>query len=123
MSTTEFEMRDQQTWALIGTVMSRWQRPRLYRSYPEYQRELAAAYDARAQLYDDMIRHSIGNPTSGPDVLFSALLDARSGQRDEARSARAEADRSARSAQEDAWRSYADNLTAAAAGTGMRAVA
>jgi hypothetical protein len=114
----EFGVRDRETNDQIVTVLSRWDKPRLYRSYSEYQRELATAYAARAQLYDEVVEHVIGEVVEHvigmrggrAGVLFSALLDARSGCQNAVREAKREARQAAWEDQECAWRSYAPNL-------------
>ena len=108
--------RDEDTRDQVATVNDRWsRRPRPYRSFAEYQRALADAYQSRALFWNDVIEHAIHHGPRG--LVFSALLDARTGCDEAARQARREARDAARRDQEQALASYADNIQAARTAT------
>jgi hypothetical protein len=107
----EFQRRHRETNGQIRRVLSRWEAPSPFRSDAKGWRALAEAYHARWLFYSDVIDHSITDPTViADDVLFAALLDARTGCEEWARKAEQEARDAARRDQDRAWRSYADNL-------------
>lgn len=112
----EFTARRAAVRDRVTFVLDRWTAPSPYRSYAEYSRELAAAYDAQAELWraviDYVTRHS-DLPELGHPLVFDALLDAYNGTRQEAHTARREARESARWEQERAYATYADNISAA----------
>lgn len=120
--TGELERREQVAREQVDTVLSRWRPPRLYSSFAAYQRELAVAYQARADVFADAVDQWIDQLPGLPHLMFAALLAARQGCRDSVHEARREAREAARWDQEQAWRSYADNLAAARV-AGQRAVA
>lgn len=106
-----FAIQDRQRTDEIRTVLSRWDQPSPYRSFSEYRRTLADAYQARAEFWESVIDYAIGRRV--PSVLFSALLDARHGCADRADQLRREARESAQFDQEQAFRSYSPNIQAA----------
>jgi hypothetical protein len=114
----DFARQDRETQAAIGLVISRSEAPSLFRSFAEYLRELANAYQARDAFWDAVVKHVIGHGCDDlpREVVFSALLDARSGCNEKAWQTSSEARDSARRDQERAFASYADNITAARAG-------
>lgn len=83
--TPELDARTAAATDAITTVLSRWTPPSPYRSYSEYQRELAAAYRRRASVFADAISHATAHPGTVPGLLFTALLRARWADEDAAR--------------------------------------
>jgi hypothetical protein len=108
----DFEVRNGETRDQISTVVYRWRAPSPYRSFAEYQRALAVAYQARERFYEDVIQHATHHGPYG--LLFTALLDAQSGCRDAAEQARRSAFEAARFDQEQAFASYPDTTVAVA---------
>lgn len=86
-----FADRDQATGDRVSLVIDRGAtKPSPYVSYAEFQRDLAEAYQARAEFWSDVVEWGVQH-TSG--VLFSALLAARSGAEEAARECRSESRR------------------------------
>jgi hypothetical protein len=79
----EFDARSAETRDQVTCVIYRWDAPSPFRSFGEYQRALADAYQARADFYDEVITYLTTDATA-PDIparglVFGALLDARTG--------------------------------------------
>jgi hypothetical protein len=114
----DFARQDRETSDAIDLVLSRSQAPSPFRSFAEYLRELAQAYQARDAFWDAVVKHVIGHGYDDlpRDMVFSALLDARSGCYEKAWQTSSEARDYARRDQQRAFASYADNITAARTG-------
>jgi hypothetical protein len=111
----DFVRQDRETSDAIDLVVSRSQAPSPFRSFAEYLRELARAYQARDAFWDAVAKHVIAHGYDGlpREVVFSALLDARSGCNKEVWQNNREARDHARRDQERAFASYADNIAVA----------
>lgn len=84
-----FDGRDRETGDRISLIIARGTtKPSPYLSYAAWQRDLADAYQARAEFWADVVEWAVQH-TSG--VLFSALLAARSGAEEDARNCLREA--------------------------------
>jgi hypothetical protein len=107
----DFDVRNADTRDQIRTVVYRRQAPSPYRSFAEYQRALAAAYQARERFYKDVVEHATHHGPYG--LLFEALLDAQYGCRAAAELAQRAAWDAARFDQEQAFASYRDTMAVA----------
>lgn len=108
----QFERRNCETRDRITTLIRQaTSQPNQYRSYPQYCRSVAAAYQARERFYADLIAHAMRHGPGG--LWFTVLLDAHAGCRTAAQAAHDTALQAARWDQEQAWLSYAENVAVA----------
>lgn len=114
----EFDARAQAITDELTTVLSRWiDQPSPYRSFGDYQRALAGVYQARADLYTEVIQYAIDHPGSARGIVFAALCQAEDQAQQHASEARHTAEQADR---EDAERARQTDAEAVAAGAAVR---